>query len=131
MSHQSHDNPVVDRHCTSYGPGHRVHFIHARKSWENGDSVDVLASVRRGGMIRLESHDDVLECWHQDTRRLAAALRRTGGFARWSSRWHALAVPIEPGRNSLFNLADPAAVEGCDGAVSRGVTSPRGPVRGR
>lgn len=113
MSHLSHDVPAVDHRCTSYRPGHQVHFIHARKSGEDDGSVDVLAVVRPDGLIRLESTGDVVVRWHHDTRRLAAALRRTGGFARWRPRRHALSVPTEPGHNHLFNLADPDDAADC------------------
>lgn len=120
MTHPSHDIPAADDRCTRYGPGHQVHFIHARRSWEDGDSVDVLAVVQSDGLIRLEWPDEVVVRWHHDTRRLAAALRRTGGFARWRPRWHALAVPSGPGRSHLFNLADPAEAAACGvGSVAR------------
>ncbi|MGW0044176.1 hypothetical protein [Rhodococcus sp. NPDC003348] len=113
MPHPSNDVPAVDHRCTSYGPGHQVHFIHARKSWEDERSIDVLAVVQSDGLIRLEWPDEVVVRWHHDARRLAAALRRTGGFARWKSGWHALAVPSGPGGNLLFNLAAPQQAAVC------------------
>lgn len=119
----SHGIPAVDHRCTDHGPGHQVHFIHARKTWEDDSSTDVLAVVQSDGLIRLEWPDEVVVRRHHDPRRLAAALRHTGGFARWQPRWRVLAVPSGPGRNLLFHLAEPGAATDC--AVQRVASAAR------
>lgn len=71
---------------------------------DDGASVDVLVLVQSDDVIRLEWSDGVVVRGHHDPHRLRAALRSTGGFARWRPRRHELAVPSGPGGNLLFDL---------------------------
>lgn len=73
----------------------------------NGRGVDVLGSVLPDGRIRLEWSDGVVRRRHRDPELVRAALRRTGGFARWSEQGAVLSVPVEPGVDRLFPLRNP------------------------
>ncbi|MFD4291807.1 hypothetical protein ACFWPA_03875 [Rhodococcus sp. NPDC058505] len=73
-------------------------------------AVDVLVLVQSDDRIRLEWPDGVAVRTHPDPRPLRAALRSTGGFARWRPGRQLLAVPAGPGRSLLFGLAAPAPV---------------------
>ena len=45
----------VDRSCGSYGPGHQVHWIQAKKSWEDEQPmIDVSIMVHQNGRVDIE-----------------------------------------------------------------------------
>jgi hypothetical protein len=49
---------AVDRSCGSYGPGHQVHWIQAKKSAENPQPViHVSVVVHDDGRVDLEGHN--------------------------------------------------------------------------
>jgi hypothetical protein len=46
----------VDRSCGSYGPGHQMHWIQAKKSWEDEQPmIDVSIMVHHDGRVDLEA----------------------------------------------------------------------------
>jgi hypothetical protein len=54
----------VDRSCGSYGPGHQVHWIQAKKSAEEGPVIHVSIVVHDDGRIGLEGHELKLTMWN-------------------------------------------------------------------
>jgi hypothetical protein len=93
---------AIDRTCGSYGPGHRVHWIQAKKSAEEGPVIHVSVVVHDDGRVDLEGHELNLTMWNHDPGRLQYLLDY-GGRAVWKPRFHVLAVPGPSGY--LFNLA--------------------------
>jgi hypothetical protein len=100
MSH--YGIPSVDRSCGSYGPGHQVHWIQAKKSAEEGPVIHVSVVVHDDGRVDLEGHQLKLTMWNHDPGRLQSALDYCGR-AVWKPRFHLLAVPGPSGY--LFTLA--------------------------
>lgn len=66
--------------------------------------IDVLGSVLSDGRIRLEWPSGVVRRTHPEPDLVRAALRSTGGFARWSESRSVLVVPVAPGTERLFPL---------------------------
>ena len=65
-----------NRSCGSYGPGHLMHWIQAKKSHEDAQpiiKVKVVA-VHDDGRADIESHDLKLTLWHHDPDHLRSAL---------------------------------------------------------
>ena len=69
--------------------------------------IDVLGLVLPDGRIRLEWPGGVVRRRHPEPDLVRAALRRTGGFARWSGPASTLTVPVAPGTERLFALPQP------------------------
>ena len=91
-----------NRSCGSYGPGHLMHWIQAKKSHEDGQpiiKVKVVA-VHDDGRVEIEGDDLKLTLWHHDPDHLRSALC-FGGRAEWKPKYHVLYV-ISSGS---FNLA--------------------------
>lgn len=102
-----------NRSCGSYGPGHLVHWIQAKKSHDGQQpviSVKVIA-VRDDGRIELEGEGVSLTLWHHEPRRLHS-LR--GGRAEWRPRIHLLHVA-----SGMVNLADLDRVVPCVPPIRR------------
>jgi hypothetical protein len=83
----------VDRSCGSYGPGHQVHWIQAKKSAEDEQPViEVSIVVHHDGRVEIEGDELKLTMWNHEPDRLRDAVdycRR----AVWKPRFHVLAVP--------------------------------------
>jgi hypothetical protein len=48
----------INRSCGSYGPGHQMHWIQAKKSWEDEQPmIDVSIVVHHDGRIDLEGDE--------------------------------------------------------------------------
>jgi hypothetical protein len=95
----------VDRSCGSYGLGHRVHWIQAKKSAESPQPViQVSVVVHDDGRVDLEGHQLKATMWNHDPGRLREAMDYPGpSRAVWKPRFHVLAVPGPHGY--LFSLA--------------------------
>jgi hypothetical protein len=96
---------AIDRSCGSYGPGHQMHWIQAKKSWEDEQPViGVSILVHHDGRVDLAGDDLKLTMWNHDPDRLRDAVAYAGrGRAVWKPRFHVLAVPGRSGY--LFSLA--------------------------
>ena len=69
----------VDRSCGSYGPGHQVHWIQAKKSAENPQPViDVSIVVHPDGRVDFEGDELKLAMWNHDPGRLRYAVEYWG-----------------------------------------------------
>jgi hypothetical protein len=88
--------------CGSYGPGHLMHWIQAKKSHEDGQPIIKVkvAAVHDDGRVEIEGDDLKLTLWYHDPDHLRSALR-FGGRAEWKPKYHVLYV-ISSGS---FNLA--------------------------
>ncbi|GAA3709899.1 hypothetical protein GCM10022238_26090 [Gordonia hankookensis] len=87
--------------CVSYHPGHRVHWIQARKTHDEGQSMArVSATVRDDDSIRLRGQGLDESMWSHDL----DSLRRYSGdvlaHAIWLPRLHVLVV-----NGAMFSLA--------------------------
>jgi hypothetical protein len=95
----------INRSCGSYGPGHQMHWIQAKKPWEGEQPmIDVSIVVHHDGRVDIEGDELTLTMWNHDAERLRDAVDYRGrGRAAWKPRLHVLAVPGPSGY--LFNLA--------------------------
>jgi hypothetical protein len=95
----------INRSCGSYGPGHQMHWIQAKKSWEGEQPmIDVSIVVHHDGRVDLEGDELTLTMWNHDPDRLRDVVDYAGrGRAVWKPRFHVLALPGPSGY--LFNLA--------------------------
>ena len=109
----SHEIRPVNRSCKSYRPGHQVHWIQAKKSAEEEQSVIyVSVVVHDDGQIGIQGPDLSLVMWNHDPARLRSAL---GYRARvvWKPRYHVLNVS-----GYIFNMADLAEQTACPQKVA-------------
>lgn len=99
--------------CGSYGPGHLIHWILAKKSREPDQPVIPvrIVAVHDDGRVELEGRDLAVTLWHHDV----GALRRACRQAVWRPRFRMLA-PASGGR--LF-LAAPAKAAPCVPPIRR------------
>lgn len=96
--------------CGSYAPGHRMHWVHAKKAIEPGQPlirVKVVA-VHDDGHLDIEGDDLKLTLWHHDPEHLRWS-QRFGGYAEWKPKFHALYV-VSAG---WFNVAVSQRVKPC------------------
>ena len=103
---------VAHSPCGSYGPGHQMHWIQAKKSHEDDQPVVKVkvVAVHDDGRVEIEGVDLKLTLWYHDPEHvhLRSALC-FGGRAEWKPRYHVLHV-ISTGS---FNLATLDRVEPC------------------
>ena len=102
--------------CGSYGPGHRMHWIQGKKSFEPRQlTAKVKAvAVHDDGRVDIEGQGLNLTLWYHDPDRLRSALR-FGGWGEWKPKFHVLYVPsVGP-----FNLATPDRVQPCVPPIRR------------
>lgn len=80
------------RSCGSYGPGHCVHWVQAKKSHEPGQPVIKVKVVAAhdDGRVDIEGDDLARTLWHHDVDDLRAALR-FGGCTEWKPRFRSRA----------------------------------------
>lgn len=99
-----------NRSCGSYGPGHLVHWIQAKKTHEPGQpiiKVKVVA-VHDDGRVDIEGDGLNLTLWNHDAEKLRSAVG-VGGSAEWIPKFHVLRM-FSAGS---FNLATLDRVEPC------------------
>ena len=79
--------------CGSYGPGHLMHWIQAKKSHEDDQPVVkvTVVGVHDDGRVEIEGVDLKLTLWYHDPDHLRSALR-FGGRAEWKPKYHVLYV---------------------------------------
>ena len=98
-----------NKRCTSYLPGHTVHWIHFKQSVQNPSEVlPVTARADDSGLVHVDGEDVSLVRWHHRPDLLWDALNAFGGTAVWKPRWHLLAVPTDAAMGSartVFSLA--------------------------
>jgi hypothetical protein len=95
----------INRSCGSYGPGHLMHWIQAKKSHEEGQpiiKVKVVA-VHDDGRVEIQGDDLELMLWYHDPDHLRSALC-FGGSAEWKRKYHVLMAG-----DNMTNLLDQAA----------------------
>ena len=89
--------------CRSYRPGHHVHWIQAKKSWEPGQpEIEVTIVVHDDGRVDLHAEGLDESMWNHDPARLRRAWA-SYGRAVWKPQFHVLNVPGPFG--FAFNLA--------------------------
>jgi hypothetical protein len=105
-----------NRSCGSYGPGHLMHWIQGKKSYEDGQPIIKVkvTAVHDDGRADIEGHGLRLTLWHHDPDHLRSALC-LGGRAEWRPKYHVLYV-ISGGS---FNLATLDQVEPCKPPIRR------------
>jgi len=101
--------------CSTYHPGHQVHWIQAKKGLQDETRLPVGVHVEPDlGLVQFGALEDPLLYWTHNTARLAEALQGQDGDAIWSADFHLLAVPSGHG-NLLFNLTRLDEVRPCRG----------------
>ncbi|MEV5976408.1 hypothetical protein [Streptomyces sp. NPDC052114] len=99
--------------CDTYEPGHRVHWIQARKSAADpGTVTDVLLSshdVADDGRITLHvlgpTRGVPAALWTHDPERLRRLLREHRGLAQWQPRWNLLRLRGDGAATTLVCVA--------------------------
>ncbi|MEV5199584.1 hypothetical protein [Streptomyces sp. NPDC053720] len=92
--------------CTSYGPGHHVHWIHTKKCHqEPGQAVELLLTsgdVGADGWFELraafEHAEELPRVWTHAPAALTELLAVHRGRVFWLPRWHALKLVDSAGR---------------------------------
>jgi hypothetical protein len=89
----------INRSCGSYGPGHQMHWIQAKKSWEDEQPmIDVSIVVHHDGRVDLEGYELTLTMWNHDPDRLCDVVDYAGVAVRYGSRdstcWLCLGPPV-------------------------------------
>jgi hypothetical protein len=93
---------IGDRPCGIYSPGHRVHFIQARKAAaEKGEPATLLGI--RDSTIVLGVGDGVRVYGNHDPRRVQAFADQLGEEVSLIQHWHVLRIAGD-GRWWLFSL---------------------------
>jgi hypothetical protein len=79
--------------CGSYGPGHLVHWVQAKKSREPGQPVIrvTVTAVHDDGRVELEGDDLKATMWHHDPAHLRSVLS-AGRRSEWRPRFGVLHV---------------------------------------
>lgn len=115
MSDNVFDLHGADPRCTSYHPGHQVHWIQYFKSVRSSLVIPVVPLVHGDGLVRFDWDGTPLEHWNHDAALIDAALRRSAGIAQWKPQWHVLVVPTGAvsGAGNVFNLAAPDQLTEC------------------
>lgn len=84
--------------CDSYRPGHDVHWIQARKSWEEPGLVEEGVVTQVGeGIVTVQIGPEVRRYRNHDTARFERILRRRGMNVIIQERWRLLKVPSPEG----------------------------------
>ena len=90
---------------TEYGPGKTIHWIQARKAWEDNETwkVGTLEGVD-GELIRVRFPDETVIYWSQDAKHAADYLDGGGRRVVVTDRWRILAIPSMSG--NVIGLSD-------------------------
>lgn len=92
--------------CALYTPGHQVHFIQAKLSWE-GDPLKyrsgTLVSVEEDGWITVEVDGEQVRVWNHEPARARHRIEASGGLVVLREP-HVLATPTANG-NALFSIS--------------------------
>jgi hypothetical protein len=96
----------INRSCGSYGPGHQMHWIQAKKSWEDEQPmIDVSILVHHDGRVDIEGDELKLTMGNHDPERLRDAVDSCGPWPRGmeaaiprAGSARALRLPLQFGR---------------------------------
>jgi hypothetical protein len=106
---QAVPDPIDHAICGLYKPGHQVHFIQAKLSWQ-GDPAKyrsgTLASVDDDGWITIDVDGETVRVWNHDPVRARRLIEASGGQVALRDP-HILATRSATG-NYLFSIADTA-----------------------
>ena len=112
-----------DISCTSFTPGHRVHWIHHRRLTGFDDWVDASVYVDSDlDLIHLVVDGQQHLMWFHNVPAVATALASAVDTPQWCGRYSTLMVPGGFGseaRSSFFYLARPERVLPCKGSPVR------------
>ena len=106
----------ADAHgCASFGDGHQVHHIRARKAFHDSDlSVGALVRVLDETHVELSWDGVRLVFRHHDTAAIVRAIGAGGEIATWVPQWRVLILPgSEPQVPATFTLAAPDHWKDC------------------
>lgn len=99
------------KNCHLFLPGHRVHWIQARKSWEDDINLPLpgrLVSTSEDGSVVIEVNGRQLRLWNHEAERIEAAAARTSGSISYQARWGLLFVASSPVSRDSFCVAEPS-----------------------
>jgi len=113
--------------CALYTPGHQVHFIQAKLSWQ-GDPLKYrsgsLVSVDDDGWISVVIDQAEVRIWNHEPARARHRIEAAGGLVVLREP-HVLATPTACG-NALFSISD--TVTACVAPSAESDNSPTGLV---
>jgi hypothetical protein len=102
-------NPQIhtrSRSCGSYGPGHQVHWIQAKRGWEQQPVFHVAVKIHSDGHVELKGDGLKLEMWNHDPSGLRDAMDYRGrGWPRERAIWRPQVHLLKSPGGGLFNLA--------------------------
>lgn len=98
LRHLTQNDSVRSDDCSRFAPGHRVHWIHAKKCrQEPGQAVEILLTsgdVRDDGWVELRAAfdyaGDLPAVWTHAPGALRETLASHRGRVYWLARWHAV-----------------------------------------
>jgi hypothetical protein len=106
---QTNPDHVDHTKCALYTPGHQVHFIQAKLSWE-GDPLKhrsgTLVSIENDGWITVEVAGEQVRVWNHEPARARRRIEAAGGLVVLQEQ-HILAAPGANG-NPFFSISDTA-----------------------
>ena len=73
----------IPRSCVSYHPGHRMHWIHAKKAHVPQPQFTVVVTVHDDGHVELDADDLHLRLWHHGPAWLQSVLGQAGHHGQW------------------------------------------------
>ena len=99
-------NPSL-RHCGLYRPGHEVHYIQAKLSFEDTDSRPAgrLLEVGDDGVLLVETDNGVQRLWNHDPAGIRAIWKRMGDEVELRAK--GMLSLVGKGGNSYFCVANP------------------------
>jgi hypothetical protein len=101
--------PIPFSTCALYTPGHRVHFIQAKLSWESDREMlrrGRLVTVDDDGWITVDVGGDEVRVWNHEAARAHACIEAAHGHVMLKG-YGVLAAPSERGR-PYFCIGDVA-----------------------
>jgi hypothetical protein len=92
-ANRADDEPQIRTEpCSGFGPGHRVHWIQARKALQDDVGVPVAIHLEADGTVRLDDAVQEWRYWHHDTASIAEALALPCGDITWYGRFRLLRI---------------------------------------
>jgi hypothetical protein len=125
VTHDSHDpasRTIDPSACALYTPGHRVHFIQAKRGWEADPATyrtGALLSVEDDGWLTAQLEGETVRLWNHEAARLRR-IAQPAGLRVALTRYGVLHVPHERGRYCFSVSTDgPSPCQGPAPAATR------------
>ncbi|NKX53012.1 hypothetical protein [Arthrobacter mobilis] len=101
--------------CSTFRPGHQVHWIQAQKALRDESRLPVDVHVEPElGLVQFAAQGEPRLFWHHRAARLVEIFQGQDGEGIWSPEFRALSVASNHG-SLVFNLAGLEQVRPCTG----------------